>query len=107
MDIVEKYLEVKQDNLWNFLKVDGTLLSNLWFDKVYGFYDGFARVILNGKGYNFLNTDGKLISDQWFDWTWEFVDGFAPVELNDKYNFINTDGEIVSNQWFDDFNRNR
>lgn len=32
MDMVEKYLEVKQDNLWNFLKVDGTLLSNQWFD---------------------------------------------------------------------------
>lgn len=30
--MVERYLEVKQDNLWNFLKLDGTLLSNQWFD---------------------------------------------------------------------------
>ena len=50
-----------------FLKDDGTLLSNLWFDVVWGFVDGFIKVYLNGKGWNFLNPEGKLISDQWFD----------------------------------------
>lgn len=34
MDMVEKYLEVKQDNLWNFINTEGKLISNQWFDDI-------------------------------------------------------------------------
>ena len=77
------------------------------FDRVYDFYDGFARVILNNK-YNFINTEGQFISDKWFDMAYDFYNGIARVQLDDKFNFINTKGQIISNQWFDwvDYFRN-
>ena len=56
---------VGKDNLYNYLKIDGTLLSHQWFDEVKDFKNGFALVKLNDE-YNFINTDGKLIYEQWF-----------------------------------------
>ena len=70
------------------------------FDDVGGFYDGCARVKLNGK-WNFINKARSLISNQWFDRVGDFYKGFAGVMLNNKWNAINTEGSLISDQWFD------
>ena len=96
---------VRLNGKWNYIDTNGQLVSNQWFDMVYGFNNGFAWVRLNGK-MNFINTNAQLLSNQWFDDARDFSDGFAWVRLkaglNDKYNFINTNGKLLSNQWFDD-----
>ncbi len=71
------------------------------FDVASYFYEGFARVILDGKC-NFINTEGKLLSEQWFDDAGHFHEGFVLVKLTGKWNFINTKGELLSEQWFDE-----
>lgn len=52
--------------IFNFITNNGDLMSNQWFDNVGDFFNGFARVKLNDKGYNFINTEGQLFSEQWF-----------------------------------------
>ena len=62
------------------------------FEKVYPFYEGFARVKLNGK-WNFIDTKGSILSDTWFDYAFPFKEGFGEVELNGKWNYyIDKDG---------------
>ena len=72
------------------------------FEHFYGFYNGYARVKLNGK-WNWISADNCLVShDQWFNNVYNFYDGYAEVILNNKWNYIDTNGNLVSvNQWFD------
>ena len=71
------------------------------FDSVYGFYNDYERVKLNGK-YNLISNDNRLISpNQWYDYIGSFIDGYARVQLNNKRNFIDTNGNYLSDQWFD------
>lgn len=76
------------------------------FSYIGNFYEGFARVKLNGK-YNYFTTDGQIaFPDQWFDGAGDFYNGFAWVKMNGKYNFLMSDGQILykpnePDQWFD------
>jgi len=57
------------------------------YDSIESFYNGFARVQLNGKSF-FINKkfeESKII----YDWTSNFENGFAIVLLNGKYGLIN------------------
>ena len=99
-DFKEGFALVKLNRKYNFINIEGKLLSKQWFDWAYDFHEGFARVRINDK-WNFINTEGQFLSLQWFDDTWDFFNGVARVELNGKYNFINTAGRILSKQGFD------
>ena len=50
----------------NLIDVNGKLLSKQWFDEIYGFKNGIAKVKLNKK-WNFIDVNGNLLSEQWFD----------------------------------------
>ena len=67
------------------------------YDYVGKFYEGFAIVRLDEKGYNFINPQGELLwkEDIWFGFVDKFSEGVARVKLYDKFNFINTNGELV------------
>ena len=91
-------------NKYNVLTPQNTFKYQKWFDVIWCFTEGFARVRLNGK-YSFFNTKGELIGDGnlWFDDAGDFNERFAAVKLNGKYSFINTKGELIGdgNLWFD------
>ena len=75
------------------------------FDWCGNFYEGYARIELNGK-YNLMDREGNLFSpNQWFENCSNFKNGYAWVQLNRKYNYINTKGvplyNAPINQWFD------
>ena len=53
----------RDDGLWNFLKPDGTLLSKEWFERIWGFEEGFAIVQREGILYK-LYPDGKLCKEK-------------------------------------------
>ena len=95
-----EYRIVKEKSKWNFINIKGEYLSDQWFDAVWEFVEGFAKVGLNGK-FNFINTACEYLSDQWFDYVDNFLEGIVRVQLNKKWNLLNTKGEIVSEQWFD------
>ena len=47
-----EYRIVKEKSKWNFINTKGEYLSDQWFDAVWEFVEGFAKVGLNGK-FNF------------------------------------------------------
>ena len=96
------FARVELNKKYNFIDVNGNLLSKQWFDDIDNFdKNGLAKVMLKGK-LNLIDINGKLVYQQWFDWIDNFnEDGFAKVRLNDKWNLIGTNGNFLSKQWFD------
>ena len=70
------------------------------FDDVWGFQEGYARVLKGGK-YNHIGTDGKVLSEEWWDNSWGFSEGYAMVWNGGKCNHIGTDGKLLSTEWWD------
>ena len=86
---------VKLMDKWNMNYNDGKFLSEIWFDHVGDFNEGFARVYLDGKGWNLIHNNGNLLSDVWFDDIDDyFNNGFAKVELNGTKYKISRTGEL-------------
>ena len=46
---INGFFSVMNNHKWNFLSDEGELISDLWFDDVEDFYNGRAKVKLNGK----------------------------------------------------------
>jgi hypothetical protein len=70
-------------------------INSLVFDYVGDFYEGFAKVKIDGK-YNFINTNGELLwKEDNFDLVWNFYNGFAVGIMDDKMYKINTKGELI------------
>ena len=80
--------------------VEYKLISNNWFDFVYGNINNNFRVILKGK-YNIMDLSGNFLFDKWFDYVGTPSWGVYLMKLNNKYNYINKYGKILSNVWFD------
>jgi hypothetical protein len=85
---------------------------NTWKDKydwVGNFFDGRARVELNGK-WGFMNEDGNEITPLKYDEVGDFYDGRTYVKLNGKYGFVDLQGnEIIplKYDWVGDFYKGR
>ena len=101
-EIKSKNIGLSKGLIEFYNNINPLFLPYMKYDGVGNFYDGYAKVKLNGK-WNFINTQGKLVSpNQWFDDASAFSNGYASVKLNNKYNFIDTQGKLISpNQWFD------
>ena len=91
---------------YNFTNRKGEVISNIWFDAVEKFHDGFACVKDHGRvlSYNFVDTNGKLISDNWYWDARSFCEGCACVKYDafGEWKFINTNGKLMSYQWVDE-----
>lgn len=101
----EGYRRVQDGKHWNFVDKDGNILSPaVWFDMVYCFHNGYAKVFLcSNSKLNYIDKNGRLVSPKWFDaWSSNFSeDGIAIVCKNKKYNAINTKGELLLDLWYD------
>ena len=58
------------------------------------YYEGLARVSLNGK-LGFIDKTGKEVIHIKYDDAYSFSKGLAKVKLNDKWFYINPKGECV------------
>ena len=70
------------------------------YDEIHPFFDGFATVYIEGKGWNFINKQGEYLWNkyEWFDYADDFDEGFARVRIGRKgMNFINTNGNLIWN----------
>lgn len=77
----------------NFIKCNGELFSNEWFDYCGPFRGGFARVKLNNK-WNQIDKNGKYLSNQWFEECSIFLGSVAWVQLNGEWKSIDKDGNL-------------
>ena len=96
---------------WNFTTKEGQLISDIWFENVYDFHEGFAIVTHDhtqneiddfdeyyGNGdENFLGRNGNLLLDEWFDDLSDFHNGFAKVysEAYGGYNLVDKTGAFL------------
>lgn len=105
-----KYFSIKINGMHNYLREDGTFVSDIWFNFMYWFDgNGLSRVMLDAK-YNFIDKNGKLLMSTWYEYCDNFDYGFAMVlkgvKNKAKYNYIDTNGELLWKQpfsrWFDD-----
>lgn len=74
----------------------------MWFNYVYSFYNGFARVQREDNLWNFIDKKGNILSSQWFKRCYAFYDSFARVQREDElWNLMDMNGNILSpNLWF-------
>ena len=101
-DFSEGYAVIFLKNKFNWINIEGKLLSpNQWFDCCGNFNDGYAAIELNDK-WNLIDAEGNLLfPNQWFDWCGDFNHGYVVIRTNNKFNWINIEGKLLSpNQWF-------
>ena len=92
--------QVKKDGQYNYISATGKLLSDVWFDRLEKFYNGWAKVQMLNKGENFINTQGELLSDIWFNY---FENDFSCAArglllgemTNGKWNALDLTGNLI------------
>ena len=63
------------------------------YDDAWSFFEGFARVQLDGK-WGLVNTQGEEVIPCKYDVSsWSFFEGFVRVQLDGKWGKVNTRGE--------------
>ena len=103
IDDASKYLTLtcQKNGKANYLDEYGNPISDIWFDKLGEFSNGYAVVCLNGK-HNLIDTKGNLVSEKWYSWVWPIQEGFALVEENKKYNYMDIHGNLINDHvWYD------
>lgn len=86
---------VGKDNKFNYIKSDGMLIGDMWFDFCDDFEDGWGKVRLNGKA-NFINSDGQLLLDTWADRAGTFQNGKAGVKVGNEIFWVDNNGNRIS-----------
>lgn len=87
------------------LAAEPAIKNQAYYDGVYAFSDGMARVVKNGK-YGFIDQSGRLVIDCKYDYAEDFCDGFAAVStggfldmednyVEGKWGFIDKSGKVV------------
>lgn len=92
-----------------FIKKDGTVLTNIQFDKVLHDHGQFPIGVgkaddANNIKYNFIDKEGHFISKEWFDQIDVFRRGneYTIVRNGDQKNILKYNGTIVLPTWADD-----
>ena len=83
------------DGISSFISLQGNRITNLDFDYISDFNDGFAIVGVQGNGYGYLNQQGKLVVPAIYDQAEAFQENKALVKQNDKWFFIDESGSEI------------
>ena len=92
-----EFYRVHLNGKYNFLhKKHNTLvlLCRRWYNMMYRFSEGLAKVELNNK-FGYIDRTGREVIPCKYDWINAFSDGLAIVNLNGKYGFIDETGREV------------
>jgi hypothetical protein len=70
------------------------------FEKIFPFYEGFAKMMMKGK-YGFIDPRGNVyISPQYPD-AGHVSDGMVSVKINNKWGYVNTDEKLIVQPYYD------
>lgn len=84
----------KQESLFGWMRLDGTIAISAEYESVGFFKDGLAWVERNGK-YGYVNKANERVIDFRFTGAADFEKGRAIVEDNDKYGIIDRSGSLI------------
>lgn len=79
------------------------------FQRINGFSEGLAYVVVDGK-WGFIDRTGTVVIQPQFDDAGCFRNGIAPVEKNKKWGYVDQKGNVVIDfvwDWASDFYENR
>lgn len=86
---------VKQNGKWGVINIYGRPLTEIIYDEVSDFCDGYARVNLNGR-WGYINMSGEYIIEPQFAAADDFQSIYALVSPEkDKWGVINAEGEYI------------
>lgn len=92
---------------WNAIKpsedkkAGPVLLSKIWYDDMFPFFEGYAKVSDDNKGSNFINEQGQLLLKRWYFDVGYFKGGVAPVfDIKRGWTAINRNGELITDKFF-------
>lgn len=93
------------DHTWNYLKLDGTFLSEFNFKSADEYFiDGIVKVSKSKNRTNFLKKDGTFLSEFWFEYITDFKffgnEYALMVKTQAKRNFMKKDGTFLFDEWF-------
>ena len=82
----------------------GTPISDIHYDRIFGFDQGYAVVEINGKE-GLIDIDGKYIIDPTYDAVSFFYNWPVPAKQNGKWGFLDSVGNIIIPFVYDDVKR--
>lgn len=87
-------------SVYNYLKEDGTALSDSGWDEVTNFNEGMAAV-RTGSEWSFITEDGQPLTDDTYSYASPFLNSQSRVRRADgTWNIIGADGQAVSDEGF-------
>ena len=105
LTIIYKISETSGKKVFNFINVDGKIVSDIWFTAIVGCgpgYDGVYRVTNddNYEHWNILRKDGTFLTQTWYDTICPNKYGLFNVSMDGRYNVMNMNGDLICNDWF-------
>ena len=93
----KRALVLLQNDRYNFVDIEGKLISTEQFEDAKDFGNGLAPVQREEDGlWEFINTEGETVIPQKFEAAYQFNNGFAKVFMNDWEEYlIDIDGNVV------------
>ena len=84
------------EGLKKFYLQRASLLSflGIYYNDIYDFSEGFARVKLNNK-WGFVDKTGNEVIPCKYDWADDFEEGLSKVRINDKWGYIDKTGREI------------
>ena len=85
---------VRLDDKWGWVDKTGKMVTDIKYDGVGFFYDGFSHVRL-GDRHGFIDATGKEVIPLKYDYARSFSEGLAEVELNGERFKIDKNGNRI------------
>lgn len=86
---------------FNYVTMNGEVISELWFDKAEPFLKNFALVVQEPERYNFIRLDGSLLFDKWLAHGQNFCGEYAVIKKqgSSSYQLMNSKGEVLEDKY--------
>lgn len=88
------------DDKWGHVDFEGNIVTELIYEHIYPFKNGYAKVKRNGK-YGLINHDGQLVFNTVFDGINISKQNLVHVYQNNSEGVYRLDGQVVLNPYYD------
>jgi hypothetical protein len=99
--IKHRYDRTKEPERWGYIDRAGRIAIDYRFDHAGDFYDGIARVVLDG-GPTYVDESGSPILKDRYDKIYSFGEGRGFVSRDKKAGYVDRNGDLVIELRYDD-----
>lgn len=98
-DFHNDFAVVEKNGKFNYVKMDGVILSDEWFIYADNFESGFGvvgKMTEQGRKFNFINSDGEFLLPEWVDRAGFFMGDEAVIMKDGERHTIDREGNFLS-----------